>query len=71
MITAPLIFTRRFFEKEEVIISSCNYCYATVGESSSEAALQAMEQQHSCIERAKVERKQPASRRSRVAGAHR
>lgn len=52
MITAlPYPFTRRFFEKEEVIISSCNYCFSPVAESSSEAELKIKEQQHSCSQK--------------------
>jgi len=44
----PYPYTRRFFEKEEVIISSCNYCLSPVAESSNEAELKAKEEQHSC-----------------------
>ena len=55
MITAPPYpFTRRFFEKEEVIISSCNYCFSTVAESSHEAELKLKEEQHSCTPKAKA-----------------
>ncbi|MGC2110567.1 MAG: hypothetical protein WA655_13680 [Candidatus Korobacteraceae bacterium] len=53
MSTAAFEYTRRFFEKEEVIISSCNSCFAPVGESGDEAELEALEQQHSCIRTAK------------------
>ena len=48
MITAPYRYTRRFFEREEIIISSCNYCFSAVAESDDEAELDALEQQHSC-----------------------
>lgn len=48
MITVPYPYTRRFFEKEEVIISSCNSCFSAVAESDDEAELDALEQQHSC-----------------------
>ena len=55
MITPPPYpFTRRFFEKEEVIISSCNYCFSTVAESSNEAELKIKEEQHSCAPKAKA-----------------
>ena len=50
MTTAPFPFTRRFFEPEEVIISSCTYCFATVAESDDEAVLEALELEHSCSE---------------------
>ena len=55
MITLPLPYTRRFFQPEEVIISSCNYCFSAVGESSDETELVAIEQQHSCFQKAKAE----------------
>ena len=48
MATTPFAYTRRFFEEDETIISSCNYCFASVGESSHEAELEALESQHSC-----------------------
>jgi hypothetical protein len=48
MATAPFAFTRRFFEDEETIISSCNYCFLPIGESSHEAELEALEQLHTC-----------------------
>jgi hypothetical protein len=48
MITLQVPYTRRYFENEEVIISSCNYCLSVVAESSNEAELQAREEQHSC-----------------------
>lgn len=48
MTTAPFPFTRRFFEPEAVIISSCTYCFATVAESGDEAVLEALELRHSC-----------------------
>lgn len=53
MITAPYPYTRRFFEKEEVIISSCNYCFSAVAESGDEAELSTLEQQHSCEQKIK------------------
>jgi hypothetical protein len=53
MITAPYPYTRRFFEKEEVIISSCNSCFSAVAESDDEAELNALEQQHSCEQKVK------------------
>ncbi len=49
----PYPYTRRFFEKEEVIISSCNYCFSTVAESSHESELKAKEEQHSCAQKTK------------------
>jgi hypothetical protein len=48
MITFPLSFTRRFFEPEEVIISSCVHCFSTVAESDDETVLEALEQMHAC-----------------------
>jgi hypothetical protein len=56
MITAPYPYTRRFFEKEEIIISSCNSCFSAVAESDDEAELDALEQQHSCGQKAKPRR---------------
>ena len=53
MITVPFAYTRRYFEKEEVIISSCNYCFSAVAESSDEAELEALEKQHSCDQKVK------------------
>lgn len=52
--TPPYPFTRRFFEKEEVIISSCNYCFSTVAESSNETELKIKEEQHCCAQKAKA-----------------
>jgi hypothetical protein len=49
----PYPYTRRFFQKEEVIISSCNYCLSTVAESSHETELKAKEEQHSCPQKVK------------------
>lgn len=71
MITMPFAYTRRFFEKDEVIISSCNYCYAAVGESSDEAELEAMERQHSCAEKAKALGEQQIARQWQIAQAQR
>ena len=48
MITAPFAFTRRFYEPQEVIISSCNSCFSTVGESPDEFGLEILEGRHSC-----------------------
>ena len=53
MITVPYSYTRRFFEKEEVIISSCNHCFSAVAESDDESELNTLEQQHSCGEKVK------------------
>jgi hypothetical protein len=50
MITVPIPFTRRFFEPEEVIISSCVHCFSTVAESDNEAVLEGLERLHSCNE---------------------
>jgi hypothetical protein len=47
----PYPYTRRFFETEEVIISSCNYCLSPVAESGHEAELKAREEQHSCSQK--------------------
>jgi hypothetical protein len=52
----PYPYTRRFFEKEEVIISSCNYCFSTVAESSNEAELRIKEEQHSCKQKSNPDR---------------
>ncbi len=54
MITEPFAYTRRYFEKEQVIISSCNYCFSAVAESNDEAELEAMEKHHSCNQKAKI-----------------
>jgi hypothetical protein len=48
MITAPVAFTRRVFEPQEVIISCCNTCFSTVGESQDESGLDIVERGHSC-----------------------
>ena len=48
MITVPFAFTRRFFEPQEVIISSCNSCFSAVGESQDEFGLEVLEGRHSC-----------------------
>ena len=48
MITAQYPYTRRFFEKEEVIISSCNSCFSAVAESDDEAELDTLRTEHSC-----------------------
>ena len=50
MITAQYAYTRRFFEKEEVIISSCNYCFSAVAESDDETVLDTSEREHSCAQ---------------------
>ena len=52
MVTVPFAYTRRFFEKEEVIISSCNSCFAPVAESSHEYALEILEHEHSRLHEA-------------------
>lgn len=54
MITVPFAYSRRYFEKEDVIISSCNYCFSTVAESSDEAELEALEKRHSCDQKVKT-----------------
>jgi len=56
MITPVLAYTRRFYKEREVetLISSCNYCYSAVAESSDEACLAIAEDQHMCIEKAKA-----------------
>ena len=48
MTTVPFSFTRRIFEPEEVIISSCVHCFSTIAESDDEAVLEGLEQLHSC-----------------------
>jgi hypothetical protein len=50
MITVPIPFTHRFFEPEEVIISSCVHCFSTVAESDNEVVLDGLESLHSCSE---------------------
>jgi hypothetical protein len=56
MITPALSYTRRFFKERELetLISSCNYCYSAVAESSDEADLAIAEDQHMCIEKVKA-----------------
>ena len=53
MITLQIPYTRRYFENEEIVISTCNSCRSVVGESGDEAELQTLEQQHSCTPTAK------------------
>jgi len=48
MTTTPVSYSRRFFQEEEIIISSCNHCFCTVAESDDDAVLEALEQMHSC-----------------------
>ena len=50
MITVPFPFTRRCFEPEQVIISTCIHCFSTIAESDDEAVLVGLEQLHSCNE---------------------
>lgn len=50
MITVPFPFTRRFFEPEGVVISTCVHCFSTIAESDDEAVLEGLEQLHSCNE---------------------
>jgi len=56
MITDPYSYTRRFFKKEEVIISSCNNCFSVVAESGNDADLEALEQHHSCGQKSNLGR---------------
>jgi hypothetical protein len=55
MITPALAYTRRFYKEREIetLISSCNYCYSAVAESSDETDLAIAEDQHMCIEKVK------------------
>ncbi len=52
MITPPLAYSRYFYEKEETIISVCNYCFAVVAESNDEVELERRENQHACPDKA-------------------
>jgi hypothetical protein len=45
---ATQTFTHRFYQPEQVVISSCDHCYAVVGESADDAVLEALEQKHVC-----------------------
>lgn len=49
-------YTRRFHKEreEETIISSCNYCLATVADMSDDADLAIAEQQHVCSRKTKA-----------------
>jgi hypothetical protein len=48
MANSPYAFARHFFAPEQVVISSCNYCLETVGESDDNARLDALEERHVC-----------------------
>ena len=48
MVSYPYAYTRRLFEPEEVIISICNSCFATVGESDDDSVLEDLERYHCC-----------------------
>jgi hypothetical protein len=56
MISQALSYTRRFYKEREVetLISSCDYCYSVVAESSDEGDLAIAEDQHMCIEKVKA-----------------
>jgi hypothetical protein len=49
---APYAFTRRFFAREQVVVSSCNRCFVTVAESNDDSVLEARELRHSCTRKA-------------------
>lgn len=61
MAALPYAFKRTFFEPDEVVICSCNYCFATIGESGNNDVLDALEEGHSC----------PQLRRASEAARHR
>jgi hypothetical protein len=48
-LTIPVTFTRLSYQPEETIISSCNHCFAWIGESEHEAVLEALEKLHCCV----------------------
>lgn len=54
MVTPSPKYSRRFSEEEQIIVSSCNYCFGVVAESSEEEELEKLENEHWCPQQARA-----------------